>query len=375
MKKVSKIIILVVLMTTSINIVKAKDTILTCEYYKPYNELNTSQQAAILCEIYDNYSHQCYVELGSNKATTSSNKEKIENWGSAIGLGWKAKDFVKANNKCPDYLLMKIDHGYELHAAESMEQLLEIQGKLSGQRYPATISTIVNSDENKTKAIEEIQQYINSLNNFKNNYSIDNCKNNEDVTTRYSECKDQVTSINHAIYDFNVKIQDFINKGNVTENDEIVKEYRNTVANLEEFIKNAEQELEEGNKEVQAELGLTDKDTTDYGEQKIDERASFSTFCQDTKKQMQFIGYLLMAVKIVVPILLIVFGSIDFGKATLASDQDAIQKAAKALLLRTIAGVVIFLLPTVINFVFDGIIKSNTGYDNCRRCIFNPNKC
>ena len=76
----------------------AKEVMFSCEYYKPYDSLAGTREIAVLCEIYDNYSQQCYMEVDAPTATTSSNKESILNWTSATILKWKARDYVKENN-------------------------------------------------------------------------------------------------------------------------------------------------------------------------------------------------------------------------------------------------------------------------------------
>ena len=107
--------------------------------------------------------------------------------------------------------------------------------------------------------------------------------------------------------------------------------------------------------------------------------ANIANFCNEEKAQnaLRFVGYLLLVVKILVPILLIVFGVVDYFKAVVSSDADAIGKSTKSFIMRVIAGVVIFLIPTIINFVF-GLMPSNSSVSNidkCRACVLSPNKC
>ena len=92
------------------------------------------------------------------------------------------------------------------------------------------------------------------------------------------------------------------------------------------------------------------------------------------QKALKFIGVLLLVAKILVPIILIVFGVMDFSKAMVASDADAISKATKSLLFRFLAGVIIFILPTIVNFVFSTIGKNKTNFNQCRACVF-ERKC
>lgn len=100
-------------------------------------------------------------------------------------------------------------------------------------------------------------------------------------------------------------------------------------------------------------------------------------FCHDknVKKALKLIGYLLIIVKIAVPCLLIVFGVIDFAKVVMSSSDDSIKKSTNTLFVRFIAAIIIFILPTVINFVFEKIVKNNSNYTQCRICVFNPKKC
>ncbi|HIR74025.1 TPA: hypothetical protein IAB95_00820 [Candidatus Ventrenecus avicola] len=101
-------------------------------------------------------------------------------------------------------------------------------------------------------------------------------------------------------------------------------------------------------------------------------------FCATTANIWQVVGYVLLVFKIVIPILLIVFGMLDLGKAVIASKDDEIKKATKSLAMRAIAGVVIFFLPTIVGLVL-GLISnfSSSGaaddYAICRQCITSPN--
>lgn len=100
-------------------------------------------------------------------------------------------------------------------------------------------------------------------------------------------------------------------------------------------------------------------------------------FCSQTKSIWVLIGKILSIFKIVIPLLIIVFGMIDLGKAVVASKDDEIKKAAKQLGMRILAGVVIFFVPTIVGFAFtlaDGF-NSEGDYAVCEACITNPNGC
>ena len=71
-------------------------------------------------------------------------------------------------------------------------------------------------------------------------------------------------------------------------------------------------------------------------------------FCTETKEIWVFLGNILNVVKIVIPILILAFGCIDFGKAVVASKDDEIKKALKSLMFRILAGAVIFFIPCLL---------------------------
>lgn len=99
-------------------------------------------------------------------------------------------------------------------------------------------------------------------------------------------------------------------------------------------------------------------------------------FCTDTANAWQIVGYVLLVFKIVIPILLIIFGMLDLGKAVTQSDEKAITKATMSLVRRAIAAVVIFFIPTLVGVVMNLIVgftnKAKADYENCRKCITNP---
>lgn len=96
-------------------------------------------------------------------------------------------------------------------------------------------------------------------------------------------------------------------------------------------------------------------------------------FCADTSNIWRTIGYFLLVFKIVIPIILIILGMIDLGKAVVASDDKAISKSAKSLAIRIVAAVIIFFIPTIVGFIIQIVDTSlENRYDICADCISNP---
>ncbi len=102
-------------------------------------------------------------------------------------------------------------------------------------------------------------------------------------------------------------------------------------------------------------------------------------FCVKTASIWQFIGWILFVFKIVIPVLLILFGMIDLGKAVVANDDKAIKTQTGVLIKRAIAAIIIFFLPTLIAAIFLLVDQFRGGvereYDLCAKCITNPRSC
>ena len=97
-----------------------------------------------------------------------------------------------------------------------------------------------------------------------------------------------------------------------------------------------------------------------------------NTFCADTTDIWQFVGWVLMVFKIVIPLLLIIFGMVDLGKAVVGSKDDEIKKATNSLMKRAIAGVIIFFIPTIVGFIF-GLVDIEKTWTMCKDCLVSPN--
>ena len=78
-------------------------------------------------------------------------------------------------------------------------------------------------------------------------------------------------------------------------------------------------------------------------------------------------------IKIVVPILLVVFGMLDLGKAVMAQKEDEIKKGQQTFVKRLIAAVIVFLVVFVVEIVL-GLVAPRDSNDNiwgCFDCLVN----
>ena len=108
------------------------------------------------------------------------------------------------------------------------------------------------------------------------------------------------------------------------------------------------------------------------------------TFCEEegVQKTFQVIGYILFVAKIIIPLILIILGSIDFAKATISSDEKAPKDAIMALTRRIIIAIIIFLIPTILNFLLSLVngaseAFNDSNFTDCTNCLFDPfgNEC
>lgn len=107
-------------------------------------------------------------------------------------------------------------------------------------------------------------------------------------------------------------------------------------------------------------------------------------FCKDVGvlKTLRAVSVLITVAKILVPIIIIVLGSVNYGKAAFADNQDAIEKTTEALIKKVIVGVLIFLIPTIVNALISlsqsGKDKTDatTGeFSNCALCFAGDKQC
>jgi len=96
-------------------------------------------------------------------------------------------------------------------------------------------------------------------------------------------------------------------------------------------------------------------------------------FCSDTANIWNVLGYVVTIIKIVIPLILIILGMVDLGKAVVSSDEKAISKSVGALIKRFIAAVVLFFIPTIVSALFNAIALMNEDdqkdYNVCVQCV------
>ncbi len=96
--------------------------------------------------------------------------------------------------------------------------------------------------------------------------------------------------------------------------------------------------------------------------------------CGGLESLVKLIYKVLTIFWIIIPIGLIVFGTIDLGKAVIASDEKEVKAAQKRLISRFIYAALVFFVPIIVTAIMGVITDSNTGtnttsWDNCWKAI------
>lgn len=112
----------------------------------------------------------------------------------------------------------------------------------------------------------------------------------------------------------------------------------------------------------------------------LDDSHIGDNICSDSNalKALRFIGYILFVAKFAIPVIIVIFGSVDIAKSVIAGTTDSLKKQFKSLGFRVLIGLVVFFLPTLVN----AILSSTSSFDevsgeytSCKDCMLEPFSC
>ncbi len=96
-------------------------------------------------------------------------------------------------------------------------------------------------------------------------------------------------------------------------------------------------------------------------------------FCTDINPVLRIIGYVIFGIKIAAPIILIVVGMIDLAKAVTLNKDEEVKKAQNLLIKKAIAGVLVFLVITIVGLLMK--LVGGDQYKSCNTCLNSPWNC
>lgn len=82
-----------------------------------------------------------------------------------------------------------------------------------------------------------------------------------------------------------------------------------------------------------------------------------SDICGSLGPVLRIVNIVINAIWIGIPILLIILGSIDLGKAVISSKEEEVKKAKKAFINRLLYAIAVFAVVWIVTFIFDQVAK------------------
>lgn len=118
-----------------------------------------------------------------------------------------------------------------------------------------------------------------------------------------------------------------------------------------------------------------------YENETYEQAGVFNDFCDvdenpGVMRAFKMGGIVIYILKIVIPLLLIVMGSVDIFQAVISSDDKQLNKSIGLFVKRIIAGVAIFFIPTIVNYLFSLVdSEATTEYKTCYNCLLDVSTC
>lgn len=101
--------------------------------------------------------------------------------------------------------------------------------------------------------------------------------------------------------------------------------------------------------------------------------SSATGLCTQLRPVLGLVGWVILGIKIAVPIILIIVGMMDLAKAITSKKDEEIKNAQSSLIKKAIAAVLVFLIATLV-----GILMSVIGakdWKACTGCLNTPWDC
>ncbi|MBR1679965.1 MAG: hypothetical protein IJ704_04925 [Bacilli bacterium] len=243
---------------------------------------------------------------------------------------------------------------------------------------------ILNNSCEKLKS-ESIHLQEDFLTDFRHNFLYGNAipvfiEDSDAYKQGFVKLGNQIEILNNKCKE---EIQEKLDNGNITES-----EYEEELKKVEHSSENLKNEMNQAKEIIKKSETENETNQSNHSAQEINYDSSDdlsknqlkSAFEVCTKpsyrKTMKIVGLVIKVVRIVVPLLILVMGIKDLYTAVVGNKEDTLFKAIKNIGIRLLAGVLIFLLPSIIQFLITLVSTWNDeGYQNhfscCTDCALN----
>lgn len=403
MKK--KLIILIFIFVFGIPCVVAKeDTSFSCLYSIPGEPLNMARAGTLSCDM--GYHYGFIIKNATYKCTwTTSTGASI--WVDERGTAsFDLDSYLKTGTTvCPKYVSVQtsssfyeqtfeFNNGVVAYFSNTLDDIQK-QTAIGGLYYGYTAEKNDSQEINDFLCNNYTMDYFTSLflkfdneiSTFKKNkcdsftLSEEEKKNKvafPETFRRYEECENMLT---YSDSFFNSEL-DGVKNRQVANQCLSEDDYQNVISKLTSYkatYNDLRTNLKNGfnNTNNNDQIGNNDNNHHDKPNYSVTDDADIGGLCDKSqyRKPMKFLGIILSFFKIIVPIVIVALGVMDLYKAVTASKEDEIRKAFKAIMVRVIAGVFVFLLPGLVQFVLN-MVNEWSDYKNdwccCTDCLLNP---
>lgn len=104
--------------------------------------------------------------------------------------------------------------------------------------------------------------------------------------------------------------------------------------------------------------------------------AASDNFCTGSLPIWRFLGNIINILQIAIPVIIILLGTIDLGKAVMAGEDKKIKEAQKMLLMRLIYGIAIFFVVIIVKVIFGLVADQGASVSSaCFKCLEDPGEC
>ena len=379
--------------TVSVNAASVRHT---CDYN--YRDQVSGHSSSSTISFYTDNSTPKMAIKSFNNHHLRNYQYKINNWNDI-------KSTFSNNNDCPQYAL--IYHFVGKNNATTVEVYLSndksyLNGKIKNwwgndSYHIATSFTNGASSEEAENYYRSVVNHTNHINTTYQNYSMQQCKDSSKVITRIAECKKIYDGLENYMASSEKEVNSWIQMRYISSDDARTKAFFEALQNARNKWSSVKSELDQEQAKIDEEMGIKDPNS-EPGKSEGDNSSknegnsnvgnndnniqdvTVGSLCtsNNLKKPLKYIGWLLTAAKIIVPILIIAMGALDFFKVVTSAKGDEVNKALKSLAMRVITGIVLFFIPALIHFIFslvDDWSNYNTHYSECTKCLYHPKSC
>lgn len=338
--------------------ISAKEIVKACQYKTP-SSVTSEQQTSVLCNIYDDESHTCYIEVGGAEATTESKRLNILNWKRKLTGGISA--YNPSGDMCPEYLVTIIDKGsYNLWAFDNSADAENWQ--VNRQKYYTTIIlSPANSDLDKGEQL--LVDIEHSIEDIKKGYDFNLCAYTtlDPGSNLKNICLPEVNDRIKKIDDYQERLQATVKDENISDSDENVIKVKQKLWEVKEFftqerenLKLMVESMENGAsfKEALEKHKIPGQNPTPDNE-KNNTSSEVGNCALFGEHVTPIIKWIIDLVYIAVPVMIIILTIIDFVSVVLSGEDKNFKTAGSKLVKRLLIGVVILFLPMLLTFIID----------------------